>query len=101
MRPVLEPGDWALAVAPGWIRRGDVAVVEHPDRPGFEMVKRIVAVPGDLAPDGGVLGRGLFWVQGDAAGASTDSRTFGPVPRDRVKARVRLVYWPPERRRLL
>lgn len=99
MRPALEPGDWALAVDSRRIRRGDVAVVEHPHRPGFEMVKRIVALPGDLAPDGTVLGPGRLWVRGDAADSSTDSRTFGPVSRDRVKARLVLVYWPPERRR--
>lgn len=104
MLPTLEPGDWALAVAPGprrRFRRGDIVVVEHPERPGFEMVKRVTAVPGDLAPDGRTLGADEFWVRGDAPESSTDSRTFGPVPRERVKARVRLVYWPPARCRLL
>src|SRR6266545_482769 len=66
MRPALEPGDWALAVAPSRIRRGGVVVVEHPARPGFEMVKRVAAVPGDAAPDGRVLGADEFWVEGDA-----------------------------------
>jgi signal peptidase I len=101
MRPSLEQGDWALAVPTARFRRSDVVVVEHPGRDGFEMVKRVTAVPGDLAPDGRVLGRDEFWVQGDAPEASTDSRAFGAVPRARLKARVRLVYWPTERRRLL
>ena len=101
MRPALEPGDWALAVATTRIPRGAVVVVEHPDRPGFEIVKRVAALPGDLAPDGRILEQDRFWVQGDRLDRSTDSRAFGPVPRESVKAVVRLVYWPPERRRRL
>lgn len=101
MRPGLEPGDWALAVPSPRVRRGSVVVVEHPTRPGFEMVKRVVAIPGDLAPDGRVLDRDRFWVEGDAPEESTDSRHFGPVHREHVKAAVRLVYWPLERRRLV
>lgn len=100
MRPELEPGDWALAVSTSRFRRGDIVVVEHPGRDGFEMVKRVTAVPGDLAPDGRVLGGDEFWVLGDSPEASTDSRAFGAVPRTLLKARVRLVYWPSERRRL-
>ncbi len=101
MRPELEPGDWALAVAATRLRRGDVVVVEHPARPGFEMVKRLVAVPGDLTPDGLLLGEDEFWVEGDAPEESTDSRAFGPVRRGHIKGTVRLVYWPPDRRRLV
>jgi len=99
MLPILSPGDWALAVAPSRYRRGDVVVVEHPARPGFEMVKRVAALPGELAPDGVVLGPDGFWVEGDRPETSTDSRSFGPVRREHLKARIRLVYWPPERRR--
>ena len=101
MLPRLSPGDWALAVAASRYRRGDVVVVEHPARPDLEMVKRIAGLPGDLAPGGRVLGPDEFWVEGDRPEASTDSRSFGPVRREHLKARVRLVYWPLERRRRL
>ena len=101
MVPTLLPGDWALAAAGGRMTREDVVVVEHPGRPGYEMVKRLVALPGDTVQKGRVLGPGEFWVEGDHAGSSTDSRQFGPVSMDEIKARVLLVYWPPERRRLL
>jgi len=101
MVPSLSPGDWALAVAASRYRRGDVVVVEHPARPGFEMVKRLVAVPGDLTPDGRVLEPDEFWIEGDDPESSTDSRSFGPVRRGHLKARVRLVYRPFERRRRL
>src|ERR1043165_4733327 len=46
MAPTLAPGDWALVATPSSYGRGDVVVVEHPGRPGFEIVKRIVGVPG-------------------------------------------------------
>lgn len=101
MAPTLASGDWALAVAPGRLRRGDIVVVEHPERPGFEVVKRIIAGPGDVAPDGSTLPPDRVWIEGDAPEASTDSRTFGPVGTHRVTARVRLVYWPPRRWRAL
>ncbi len=100
MRPTLEPGDWAIAVVPARVRRGDIVVVEHPDRPGFDLVKRVTSVPGDVAPDGFRLVDAV-WVEGDHPGSSTDSREFGPVATALLRGRVRLVWWPPERIRLL
>ena len=101
MLPTLLPGDWALAAAGGRMTREDVVVVEHPGRPGYEMVKRLTALPGDLVDDGRVLSPDEFWVLGDHPPGSTDSRAFGPVHGAQLHARVMLVYWPPERRRLL
>ena len=98
MVPALVPGDWALAVAPRRFRTGDVVVVEHPGRPGYEMVKRLLAVPGERAGDR-LLGGDEYWIEGDRADASTDSRHFGPVRREQLKAKVLLVYWPKDRRR--
>ncbi len=92
MAPALADGDWALAVR-GGPRRGAVVVLEDPRRPGVELVKRVVAGPGDVAPDGQVLGPDAWWVEGDGAG-STDSRDFGPVAGAAVRGRVVLVWWP-------
>jgi nickel-type superoxide dismutase maturation protease len=100
MAPTLLPGDWALVVTPRTFRRGDVVVVEHPGRPGYEMVKRLVGVSGESVGER-VLGQDEFWIEGDFAQASTDSRTFGPVTRDELKAKVLLVYWPAARRRVM
>jgi len=100
MRPALEPGDWAIAIVPARVRRGDIVVVEHPERPGLEIVKRAVNVSGDVAPDGFALVNQV-WIEGDEPESSTDSRRFGPVAIDRVRGRVRLVWWPPERVRLV
>ena len=98
MAPTLVPGDWALVATRSSYRRGHVVVVEHPRRPGYEMVKRLVGLPGDRVA-GRTLAVGEHWVEGDDELASTDSRQFGPVRGGAMKARVLLVYWPPERRR--
>ena len=98
MVPTLMPGDWALVVGRRRPRRGDVFVVEHPGRPSYEIVKRVVGLPGDRIADR-MLGADEFWVEGDRPDASTDSRQFGPVRGEHLKARVLLIYWPKERRR--
>ena len=98
MAPTLAPGDWALVAMPARYRRGDVVVVEHPGRPGYEMVKRLVGLPGDRVADR-MLGEDELWVEGDCEPASTDSRHFGPVHADALKAKVLVIYWPPQRRR--
>jgi len=98
MAPTLQPGDWALAVAAKRVRSGDVVVLEHPERPGFEMVKRVVGVPGERG-----LGPDQYRVEGDHPNPerSTDSRSFGPIGREHIRAKVLLVYWPPDRRCLV
>ncbi len=100
MMPTLFPGDWALAVEARRYAPGDVVVVEHPGRPGYEMVKRIAAGPGAAVGDRR-LGPDEWWVLGDHEASSTDSRQFGPVRTDALRAKVALVYWPKERRRLV
>jgi nickel-type superoxide dismutase maturation protease len=100
MAPTLLPGDWALAVAGRRAGKGDVVVVEHPGRPGYEMVKRVTALPGDRVGERTLEGD-EYWIEGDREDASTDSRHFGPIRREHLKARVLLVYWPKERRRRL
>ena len=97
MVPTLMPGDWALAVARRRYRRGDVVVVEHPGRPGYEMVKRVTGVPRESVGER-VLADDEFWVVGDREDVSTDSRHFGPIRREQVKAKVLLIYWPRQRR---
>jgi signal peptidase I len=100
MEPTLDPGDWAIAVAPAHFRVGDVVVVEHPGRVGYEMVKRLVAGPGGQVGER-ALGPDEWWVQGDHPGVSTDSRSFGPVGSAALKARIVAVYGPARRRRLV
>jgi nickel-type superoxide dismutase maturation protease len=100
MAPTLVPGDWALAVSGRRTRAGQVVVVEHPGRPGYEMVKRVMALPGEPVGER-TLSDDEYWIEGDNADESTDSRHFGPIRGQHLKAQVLLVYWPRERRRTI
>jgi signal peptidase I len=62
----------------------------------LEVVKRVTGAPGDDV-GGRPLGPNEWFVTGDNAEASSDSRTFGPVGRRDIVGRVRFVYWPPGR----
>jgi signal peptidase I len=97
MIPTVREGDLLVAIRTTPPRRGDLVVAEHPARPGFELVKRFVAGPGDDVPGHGTLGPGEVWLAGDASDASTDSRTFGPVRHAAVRGVIVYRYWPPKR----
>ena len=72
MQPTLQPGDGILAVRSKRIRRGEIRCFEHPEQPGFWLVKRV----GDI--------RGAtFEARSDNPDAGAiDSRRFGFVPID-------------------
>ena len=92
MLPILPPGSLVIAypINEGTkLVRGDVVVARRPDRPSLEMVKRISEIDGDR-----------FYLLGDNPNASTDSRTFGPVDRSELVARLTWRYWPVPPRRL-
>jgi nickel-type superoxide dismutase maturation protease len=87
MAPSLLPGDYLITRKGGRPPGpGDIVVFEHPDRPGFHLVKRVASVEGETA-----------WVLGDNEPLSSgDSREIGPVPLTSLK-RVVFRYWPPSR----
>lgn len=121
MVPTLLPGDHIVAT-PYRFRepaRGDVVVFRSVDG-STVLVKRIVGTPGDyLDSETGHLRVGghtvaepyvadatatgsiqpqivpsdTYFVMGDNRANSTDSRTFGPLPRQLILGRVRLVVW--------
>jgi nickel-type superoxide dismutase maturation protease len=93
MAPTLEPGEYLFAVRVRSVSPGSLVVVEHPNRPGHEMVKRVEAGPGERASDR-ILGPDEYWVTGDNRDRSTDSRSFGVVRRKAIRGRVVLRYWP-------
>lgn len=88
MRPTLEPGEHLLVLRTHRLRPGDLAVVADPRAPQRLVVKRVLGV----SPDGALV------VRGDNPGASTDSRTFGPVGPDGAIGRVLYRYHPASRR---
>lgn len=116
MRPALSPGDYLLGRTGARIHRFDIVAFEHPSRPGFWMVKRVIALPGEtLDLDSGTIdGRpfrdprrdelvesgswsvpagAVFVMSDDRSVTRADSRVLGPVP----TAGAYLVwfrYWP-------
>jgi len=94
MLPALRPGERVLFDRLAYVierpRRGDVVLARHPSRPGFQMVKRVA----DGGPD-------EYTLLGDNPHASTDSRTLGAFGRKDILARAWVVYWPPERFRVV
>lgn len=84
MAPTLADGDVVLARRGDRVHAGVVVVVTWPERPGQLSVKRAVRADGT----------GWF-VVGDNAGVSTDSRRLGPAT---VHGVVRWRLWPRPRR---
>lgn len=81
MLPAYRPGDGLVAVRSSRARRGEVRVFEHPERPGFWLVKRVGHVRGDR----------FEALSDNIDGGAVDSRRFGDVPIDgsyRVVLRV-------------
>lgn len=87
MSPALQPGDRLLVGGFLKARPGDVVAVVDPRDAQRTLVKRVANVDSD-----GVT------VLGDNPPASTDSRTFGPVPPRLLLGRVVYRYSPDARR---
>jgi signal peptidase I len=106
------------------IHRGDVVVFRYPHDETKSYIKRVIALPGDrlLIDHGTVWVNGVaikesyvpvkyqddrsqsemtvpdgeFFMMGDHRSISSDSRDFGPVPRDLIYGKAAFVYWPAE-----
>lgn len=69
MEPTLVDGQGLVGIRLGLVRRGQLRTFEHPDLPGFWLIKRVTAVSGDS-----------MIVESDNRDIATeDSRSFGPV----------------------
>jgi nickel-type superoxide dismutase maturation protease len=82
MSPALSPGDW-LAVRPLRASEPHVGQIVVLRRGGLEVVKRVARED-----------EASYWLEGDNADASTDSRTFGSVDRADITGVVRARYKP-------
>jgi nickel-type superoxide dismutase maturation protease len=87
MEPAVRNGEWWLVRRTRQVDAGDVVLLVHPRRPDALVVKRISH-----------RGEQGWWVLGDNADASEDSRQFGEVSRDAVVGRLAWRYHPLRRR---
>ncbi len=70
MEPTLRAGQGLIASRSRRAKPGQIRCVEHPDRPGFWLVKRVTELPTPTT----------MWVESDNGEVSTtDSRTLGPL----------------------
>ena len=81
MLPTYASGDWLVAT---WNRRiapGQVVVIERESRPGILLIKRVLRAEGQK-----------WWVEGDNASASDDSRSFGAIYESEIVGRIRFRF---------
>ena len=121
MAPTLLPGDYVVAQPSRQsLQRGDIVIFTHPHQDDFELVKRVVGLPGEEIvisrgqvhandavvaepwADGPTLPEGTWdldrdqiFVLGDnRARSAGDSRWIGPIRLSEARWKVVGRYWP-------
>lgn len=122
MYPTLNDGDRVFVVpyrGNTSVDRGDVVVLKGVGNTDEMLIKRAVALPGDKVtigdgkvivndryvhrntnrtsnqPQSQLVPDRMLFVMGDNEGHSYDSRTFGPIPENRVVGKAMFIFWPP------
>lgn len=86
------------------IKRGDVIVATNPNNPRLLVCKRVIGLPGDKVVIRSTIHEefdrtitvptGHIWLQGDNLDNSSDSRSYGPMPRAMIRGKVVAKIWP-------
>ncbi len=115
MLPTLRSGDYVVGHRIERVTARNIVALEHPDRPGFWLIKRVAATAGTLDLDSGTLNGvpyddpyreelvesgsfeippgAMFVLSDNRRSTRADSRVFGAVPIE-GSFRIRLRYWP-------
>ncbi|HEY7346748.1 MAG TPA: signal peptidase I [Ktedonobacterales bacterium] len=124
MLPGLDSGQYVLVNRLAYLfhgpTRGDVIVFHYPVNPNEDFIKRVIGLPGDtvqvtptqITVNGAALkepyitsavnatpriwklGSDEYFVMGDNRPYSSDSRTWGSVPKDYIIGKATVVFWP-------
>ncbi len=123
MLPTLQPGEFLLVDRISYrfkeLNHGDIVIFHFPQNPSEDYIKRLIGLPGDTvkiangevyvnghqltepylsgAPDyegEWVVPEGAFFVLGDNRNQSSDSHSWGFVPKENLIGKALVVYWP-------
>jgi signal peptidase I len=131
MLPGIEQGDYILAGKAAYFfnepQRGDIIIFHSPQDPKTDLIKRIIAVPGDTVeikdntvfvndtalvepytmepPHYLLLAEEIptdhYFVLGDNRNNSSDSHRGWTLPRENIIGKAWITYWPPYRWRII
>ena len=91
MEPAVRPGQWVwynkTERHASQLKKGDIIVFRHPEKPIDSYVARVKGRPGETAGDL-LLPRGYVWVLLDNKRKEPDSRTFGPLHEHFIAGKV-------------
>lgn len=127
MLPTIEEGEYIMVSKATYFfhepQRGDIVVLHSPQSPDSDLIKRIIALPGDtieikdnkvfvndtpvvepyiLEPPHYLvlpeqIPTGRYFVLGDNRNNSSDSHRGWTVPRKNIVGKAWITYWPPYR----